>query len=170
MVVSMTVKCSDYVAEKNKPKCSPLHVWQLTLDVCAIFLSLNVALCIMAKHPHFGLVNPNGQVTEVWRFVQSQLCKPEPCCCAMMYFLDRRGVLDGKLSKPPHLFSLFPVALSWTLTFILLAGLYTLIWSSCFIQFLWALHSLTSSTPGKISNCLTTQTPACYLWTMEMAL
>jgi len=100
-------QCALVLWLQNKTKSSPVHAWEsvgvmLKCCICCIWFSSNVALCIMAKHLHFGLVCPNNIV--LW-FVQMQLCKPI------------RGFLMITLPKKPYLFSFLLIVLSWTLTF-----------------------------------------------------
>lgn len=55
-----------------------------------------------------------------------------------------RSFLLSTLPNKPHLFNLFPVVLSWTLTFIMpTETVESEMWLLDLLQFLWALHRLT---------------------------
>ncbi|MEE6527760.1 hypothetical protein FKM82_029362 [Ascaphus truei] len=101
MVDSMTARFPGPVAAKTSPNHHPsttvLDSWyEVFVLICCVWFSPNVALCIMTKHLHFGLVCPKDIVPEVLWFVQMQLCKHKPCC----HFLFREKRLSpGNPSK-----------------------------------------------------------------------
>ncbi len=85
MVSSMTVRCPGPVvtnqAQNHHPSTSMCIFWdEVFVLTCSLGFSSNVALCIMTKHLHLGLICSKEIVLEVLWFVQMQVCKLKLCC------------------------------------------------------------------------------------------
>ncbi len=75
MVNSVTVRCPDPVttkqAQNHQPSTSMCDVcYDMFVLMCSLRFSPNMALCLMAKHHHFGLICSKDIVLEVLWFVQ----------------------------------------------------------------------------------------------------
>lgn len=81
----VTARCPRCVTAKQAP---PPPCWQLARSVCADILCL--ALCIMATHPHSGVICPKHIAPEVLWFV-AQLCIN--LSCAVVFVLQRSSFL-----------------------------------------------------------------------------
>ncbi|MEE6509716.1 hypothetical protein FKM82_027428 [Ascaphus truei] len=81
----------------HHPSITMLDSWyEVFVLICCVWFLPSVALCIVAKHLHFGLICRKDIVPEVLWFVQMQLCKPKPCCHVL---LREKRLCPGNPSK-----------------------------------------------------------------------
>ncbi len=76
MVNSITVATKQ--AQNHQPSTSMCDLcYEMFELICSLRFSPNMALSLMVKHLHFGLICSKDIVLEVLWFVQMQLCKPK---------------------------------------------------------------------------------------------
>lgn len=126
--------------KKKKGKLSGLWLGNCNHDSFLLSaILLQISLCIMAEHLHFGLIFLNAVVPEVLWFVQLQLFKPRLCCHVLF---KQKKLSPGNPVKQATLAQLFSnctvmkvnmLSEAWSLT------------CSCLFSggFLWGLDGLT---------------------------
>lgn len=143
VVDSVTARCSNPVAVKQDNSfCTVHNSWyEVLLLICCVWVLPNVALCILVKHVHFGLICAKN-------IAQKHLSWPKLCC-----LLSREKTYFWQFFQTRHTFSVFLIVLSWTWTF------YMLMMSvESEMIFLWALNCI--STGLNVPDMQTAKTSA----------
>lgn len=85
VVNSLTARCPDSVITNHQPCIAVFYSWyEVFVWICSVWLKPDMALCITARHLHFGLVCPRTLFQECCGLFRSNFAN---FSCAAMFSL-----------------------------------------------------------------------------------